>query len=324
MNYTPIPGTELKPATICLGSTSIGSTIDQDGSFRLLDAYWERGGNFIDTASVYANWRPGERSVSEKTIGRWVRQRKIRDKVILATKGAHPELATMHISRLSQAEIEYDLNDSLNNLQTEIIDLYWLHRDDTSRPVEEILETLNDQVKAGKIRYFGCSNWWPGRIEAAQAYAAGQGFQGFVANQMMWNLAVVNPAGIKDKTTAFMDETMKQYHEETGLAAIPYTSQANGLFQKLAQEGVKGIDADTWERYREAETRQRFERLAQVAAERGLSVTQVVLGYLMSQPFPTIPIVGCRTLEQLQDSLTAAEVRLDPDQVSFLEGKGKR
>lgn len=321
MNYTNIPKTELRASTLCLGSTHIGSSIDRASSFELLDVYFEQGGNFIDTASVYANWLPGEKSISEKTIGQWLQSRKNRVEIVLATKGAHPELATMHISRLSPAEVVADLNDSLKNLQTEVIDLYWLHRDDAARPVEEIVETLNEQVRLGKIRYFGCSNWRTERIRAAQDYAAAHGFEGFMANQMMWSLAQADPVGIKDKTTVGMDEPMKQYHLETGLAAVAYSSQGNGLFQRMAQGTLGQMDAQARGTYRLEENQQRFERIKQVAAATGLGVTEIVLGYLQSQPFTTIPIVGCRTVAQLRDSLgTGAAVRLTPDQVKYLEG----
>ncbi len=320
MRYTTIPHTDLQPAIICLGSTHIGSTIDRETSFRLLDVYFEQGGNFIDTASVYANWLPGERSISEKTIGQWLKLRQSRAKVILATKGAHPHLSTMPIPRLSRSEILHDLHASLKNLQTEIIDLYWLHRDDPHRPVEDILETLNDQVKAGKIRYFGCSNWRTARIETAQGYADQHGLQGFVANQMMWSLALVDPAGIGDKTMVVMNEDMKQYHRATGLAAIAYSSQANGLFQRMAQGTLNQMAPNIRRMYQVGENQQRFERIKQVAAESGLSVTEVVLGYLQAQPFTTVPIIGCRTVEQLQDSLKAAEIKLKPAQIKYLEG----
>ncbi len=159
MQYATIPNTDLAVAAICMGTTFIGSTIDHHQSFDLLDLYAESGGNFVDTASVYANWLAGEKHQSEKTVGRWLADRGLRDRIVLATKGAHPDMATMDVPRMSRAEIEDDLNTSLINLQTDVIDLYWLHRDDPSRPVEEILATLNAQVQAGKIRYFGCSNW---------------------------------------------------------------------------------------------------------------------------------------------------------------------
>lgn len=319
MQYTTIPGTALKPATICLGSTHIGSKIGRDTAFELFDIYLEQGGNFIDTANVYGNWVPGKKSISEKTIGQWLQQRGSRDKIILATKGAHPDLSTMHISRLSRSEIERDLNDSLQNLQTDVIDLYWLHRDDPRHPIEDILGTLNDQVKVGKIRYFGCSNWRTERIKAAQAYASEYGLQGFVANQMRWSLALTNPEDITDKTTVGMDEAMKQYHLETGPAAIPYSSQGNGLFQKMAQRPLTQIDSQLQGMYQLEANRRRFERIKRLAADSGYSITQIVLGYLQSQPFTTVPIVGCRTVAQLRDSLTAATARLDPDQLRYLE-----
>jgi aryl-alcohol dehydrogenase-like predicted oxidoreductase len=319
VQYTTIPGTALKPATICLGSTHIGSKIGRDTAFELFDIYLEQGGNFIDTANVYGNWVPGKKSISEKTIGQWLQQRGSRDKIILATKGAHPDLSTMHISRLSRSEIERDLNDSLQNLQTDVIDLYWLHRDDPRHPIEDILGTLNDQVKVGKIRYFGCSNWRTERIKAAQAYASEYGLQGFVANQMRWSLALTNPEDITDKTTVGMDEAMKQYHLETGPAAIPYSSQGNGLFQKMAQRPLTQIDSQLQGMYQLEANRRRFERIKRLAADSGYSITQIVLGYLQSQPFTTVPIVGCRTVAQLRDSLTAATARLDPDQLRYLE-----
>jgi aryl-alcohol dehydrogenase-like predicted oxidoreductase len=321
MRYVNFPDTELKPAAICLGSTHIGSTIDRESSFRLLDHYFEQGGDFIDTASVYANWLPGEKSISEKTIGQWLKQKKNRHEIVLATKGAHPELSTMHIPRLSPPEIMADLHASLKNLKTEVIDLYWLHRDDPQRPVEDILETLNEAVKAGKIRYFGCSNWWTERIYEAQDYAAAHGLQGFSANQVMWSLARIDPAAIRDKTTAWMDDEMKQYHRETGLAAVAYSSQANGLFQRMAEGTVDKMDPNTRQVYEVKENQQRFERIKRLAADSSLSVTQIVLGYLQAQPFVTVPIVGCRTVAQLRDSLTAADVTLEPDQVQYLKGE---
>jgi aryl-alcohol dehydrogenase-like predicted oxidoreductase len=307
-----------------LGSTHIGSGIDEDTAFRLFDAYLEQGGNFIDTAHVYGDWVPGKQGISEKTIGRWSQLRKNRRQLILATKGAHPDLSTMHVARLARADILHDLNGSLENLQTDLIDLYWLHRDDAQRPVEDILETLNDQVKAGKIRYFGCSNWRTARIQAAQAYAAAHGLYGFVGNQMMWSLALADPEGIQDKTMAVMDEEMKRYHLETGLAATPYSSQGNGLFQRMEQGTLAHMDPDIRGMYQVEANRGRFERVKRLAADSGLSVTQVVLGYLLSQPFTSVPIVGCRTVEQLRDSLTAADVRLDADQVRYLEQGGSR
>ena len=231
MRTTPIPETDLAPSAICLGSSHFGNGIAPADAYSLMDAYLTCGGNVIDTAAVYANWLPGEKNSSEKTIGRWLARTGKRDKIVLATKGGHPDLATMHISRMSPSEIVDDVETSLRNLQTDWIDLYWLHRDDPARPVAEIIDTLHGQVVAGKIRYFGSSNWRADRIEAAQIYATARGITGFVANQMRWSLAAIDPDTTGDPTTVAMDDETYAFHQRTGLAAIPYSSQASGYFQ---------------------------------------------------------------------------------------------
>jgi aryl-alcohol dehydrogenase-like predicted oxidoreductase len=320
MKYIQIPGTDLKTSVICLGGGSLGSTNNQQESFSLLDLYIEQGGNFVDTAKIYADWLPGERSISEKTIGAWMRQRGNRQKVIVATKGAHPDLAAMHIPRLSPGEIIADLEASLLHLGTDVIDLYWLHRDDPARPVEEIIETLNSQVAAGKIRYSGCSNWRARRIQAAQEYAQKHGLMGFAGNQMLWSLAYTDMDANPDKTLVNMDSESFDYHKRSGLAAIPYSSQAGGLFSKMAKASLAQVNSGAGGMYPIAENEERFKRIKKLSVATGLSVTQIVLGYLLSQPFTVIPIVGCHTTAQLKDSLSAGDISLDPAQVTFLDG----
>jgi aryl-alcohol dehydrogenase-like predicted oxidoreductase len=320
MRYAAIPATSLTPSVLCLGTADIGGKINRATSFRLLDAFVEAGGTFLDTAQVYSDWLPGERSISEKTIGAWLADRGNRERIVLATKGAHPRLDSMHIPRMARTDIVHDLDASLKNLQTEIIDLYWLHRDAPELPVEPIIDILNDQVKAGKIRHFGCSNWWTPRIQAAQTYAARQGMQGFVANQPLWNIGVVDYGAVGDPTLATMDTVMWQYHQQTGLAAVPFSSQANGYFNKLAEGRTGDIKPNTERIYGGPANQQRFQRIQQLSRETGLTVTQIVLGYLLGQPFPTFPIIGCQTEAQLADSLTAAEVQLTAEQIRFLEG----
>ncbi|MCL5274898.1 MAG: aldo/keto reductase [Chloroflexi bacterium] len=271
MRTTHIPGTDLKPSVICLGTGGMGSSIEREASFAMLDALVAQGGNFLDSAKVYADWLPIERSSSEKTIGRWMKARKNRARIIVGTKGAHPDLKAMNIPRMSPQEIESDVDASLEHLQTDYIDLYWLHRDDPSRPAGEIIESLNVHIKAGKLRYIGCSNWRAERIRQAQAYASTHGLQGFCGDQMLWSLAAVNTAGMADKTLVAMDEPLRTYHTDSGMAAIPYSSQANGLFNKMAVGKLKESPAT----YRLPENEQRLARIRQLAAESGLSITQI-------------------------------------------------
>lgn len=308
----PLPGTDLSPSVICLGTALLGSTIPRDDAFRLLDAFVEAGGCFLDSAHCYADWLGGERSVSEKTIGAWMRARGNRRDVVVATKGAHPEMPSMRL-RLSPEEITKDLTESLEYLGVETIDLYWLHRDDPSRPVAEILGVLGEHARAGRIRYYGCSNWSAARMEEAREHAARAGMRGFVASQNMWSLARPVAAAIGDRTLVCMGDAEVAFHRLHGMAAVPFSSQAGGLFAKME----RGMEPPPL--YRSEENRRRFERAQVLARRHGRTVNDVALAYLTSQEFPVFPIVGCRDLEQLAASMGAAGFRLEPEEVRLLE-----
>ena len=319
MEYVQIPGTHLRSSVLGLGTAALGTTIDTQASFRLLDAFLDHGGTMLDTASAYANWVPGETSLSEKTIGHWLQDRGNRQRVQIATKGGNPNVGTGHISRLSPAEIRHDLEASLRNLRIEMIDLYYLHRDDPTRPVEEIVEELNKYVQFGQVRYLGCSNWRRERINAAQTYAAAHGLQDFSANQMLWNAAICDYEAIGDPTIVQMDPDLWQYHQQTGLAAVAYSSQANGFFNKLAAGREQAIGLGTRRMYNSSENLVRLARMQELSKRTGLTITQIVLGYLLGQPFTTIALIGCQTIDQLNDSVTAAGIRLSREQIDYIE-----
>ena len=314
-----LPNTDLHVSSLCLGTGDFGSKLDQAASWRLLNEFVDAGGNFIDTANVYGDWIPGTKSSSEKVIGAWLAEQGRREQVVVATKGAHPRLESMHVPRSAPHEIIHDIEQSLRHLQTDVIDLYWLHRDDPTRPTGEIVETLAAQVKAGKIRYFGCSNWRVERIRAANAYAAAQGLPGFVADQMLWNAAVLDAAALPDKTMVAMDPALYAYHQESGLAAIPYSSQAHGLVHKLAAGNAAAIRPNHLAIYPLAANQARVAAAQALAEELSVTLTGVVLGYLQSQPFVTIPIIGAHTIPHLHDSLAADSVCLTPAQLKMLD-----
>lgn len=230
MRYKQLPLTDLFPSLLALGTVPFGTDIDTPTAFHFLDTFFEHGGTFIDTAHVYGAWVPGGLGRVERLIGQWLKTRNIREHIIVSTKGAHPLLSSMHVPRLSSQEIVTDLEESLRCLQTETIDLYWLHRDDPKQPVAALLETLEEQVRKGKIRYFGCSNWRVQRLEEAWQYATAHGITGFVGNQVMWSFAIPNLEALEDKTMVAMDAPTRDFHRKTGLAIIAYSVQAHGFF----------------------------------------------------------------------------------------------
>lgn len=313
-----IPHTQLSPSVICLGTALFGSDVDESLAYELLDTFFEKDGNFLDTAHGYGEWVHGGMGLSEKVIGRWLKARGLREQVIIATKGAQPLASTPHISRLSHDEIVSDLDASLQCLQIENIDLYWLHRDDPSRPVSDILQTLNEQVSKGKIRYFGCSNWRRNRIEEAIEFAVEQNIHGFIASQLMWSFAAPNPQGIADKTLVFMDEQMLEFHRKTGLTALAYTSQARGFFTKL-KNNPAALSERLRNTYVNAENVQRLRRLEVVSEELSFAIPTLLLAYLTNQSFPTFPIFASTNKQQLLENLQASDVELSANTLRYLE-----
>lgn len=311
--------TDLHVSVICLGTAMLGTTVNEQDSFRLLDAYVDLGGNFLDTALTYADWIGTAKAVSEKTIGKWRKQSKQRDHIIVGTKGACP--STERFLRLSRKDILSDLHNSLKNLQTECIDLYWLHRDDLSRPVEEIIDLLNEQVQAGKIRYFGCSNWTLSRIKEAQKYAEAIGKQGFCANQMMWSLAQPNFAYLEDPTIVQMDDEMMNYHAQNGMAAIPFASQAGGFFSGRYRRGEEvPLEKDFFSKlYYNANNFSKLERVTEVARQQNKSPIVIALAFLLSHPFAVFPIIGSHSISQLAESSSAGDLHLDADTLRYID-----
>lgn len=309
MDYKNITGTELDVSAICLGGGSFCLENGKEHSFELMDAFFEQGGNFIDTANVYGKWLPEGKNISEIVIGQWMKERNHRNQMVIATKGGCPNLDSMHIPRLSKKEVLRDLDESSRSLQTDVIDLYWLHRDDETLPVAAIIDYLNDFVKEGRIRYFGCSNWKLYRIKEAMNYAKKHQLKSFEGNQIMWSLAVPNEDAFDDKTMLSMNRDYYDYHVHHHFTAIPYSSQAGGFFEKERNasriplaDGIKRI-------YLNQVNRTRANLVDRIANELSISITEVVLAYLMFQPFPTIPIIGCSSVEQLKKSLKAGEMK---------------
>ncbi len=319
MHYRIIPGTDLNASVISFGGNSLSEVNAHSFAYSQLDIYTEMGGNFVDTANIYGRWLDPGLNHSEIYIGNWMTARRNRHQLVLATKGAHPAWEDMTVPRLRRDDVAVDLHQSLSALQTDYIDLYYLHRDDERVSVEEILSYLNDFVKAGKIRYFGCSNWKPDRIREANAVAKAHGWQGFAANQLMWSLAEASPAGFADPTMVAMDTACLGLHRESGLAAVAYSSQANGYFDKLATLGKDKISPDLRKLYDSPKNDRRYERLRKIAGELRLPLNEVVLGYLLAQPVPTYAVIGPRNAEQLYASLKAGDQRWPDDLVERLE-----
>lgn len=277
----------------------------------LLDKYIDLGGNHIDTAVRYSNGK------SEEFIGRWMKSRNMRNRIVLATKGGLPGGEKLEISRLNREELEKDLDNSLRLLATDYIDIYYLHRDDTNTRVEDIMDILFSFVRKGKIRYLGCSNWTAERIKKANDYAERRGKLGFSISQIRWSLAKVSPTYNDDKTLVEMNDEQYRFYAESNLPVAAFSPQAKGYFSKLAASGE--LDSKTAARYDSDENRRRFDRVRQLAAEKSVSPAAVALAYLRCAPIQVIPVVGCNSLPRLRECMSAIKIHLTPDERGFLD-----
>lgn len=317
MKLIHLPEISTPVSAICLGCGGFGSSLSEDESFALADAFFDRGGNFFDTAHVYADWVPEKKGkgVSERTLGKWIRTRGVRDRVVIGTKGAHPKLDTMHIPRMRPEDIAQDLAESLDRLGVDSVDLYWLHRDDPATPVAEIIDALAVHIAAGKIRAIGASNWLPARLAEADAYARRTGKPGFVASQISWSLARHNVPYDAANGTAAMDDQSLAYYLAHGPRVIPYSAQAGGFFAHPYDQS-----AAKYPHLASAVNERRHGRADALAKELGASPNAVALAYILNHPASGCGIAAPRTLEMMEDTLSAAEIELSGEQINFLEG----
>jgi aryl-alcohol dehydrogenase-like predicted oxidoreductase len=310
MKYTTLGKTKLNVSPICLGTAQFGANVSREDSFWQLDTFIEMGGNCIDTAKIYNDWVEGEKSRSEKTIGEWLRKSGKREQVVIITKGAHPLWESMNISRCTPKDIEIDIDDSLRNVNIDCIDMYLLHRDNSTIPVEQLLETLEKNRKAGKIKQYGFSNWNLSRIIEAETFSQNTGIEGFSCNQVMWSLAEVNAANISDKTLVPMNREMYDWHCSSGTSATFYSSTASGWFSKM-EKNIE-VSAEQKKLYENEANKKIYVRIQKAAKELNLSALEISLAYLKAHPFPSIPVTSFSKKEQLIESMKACEIDL-PD-----------
>ncbi len=311
MKKVLLSNTELYVSQLSLGTVNYGTEMDTKAAKNQMNNFFELGGNFIDTAHVYGDWVPGTKGRSENIIGEWLKETGLRQEVIISTKGAHPPISDMSISRINSTEIKRDIDESLENLGTDYIDLYFLHRDDPDVPVSVALDVLELARQQGKIRYYGCSNWSLPRIIEANTYAKEHNYAGFVCNQLMWSLADINESAMTDKTLVLMDEETFNYHEKTNMSVMAYTSAAKGYFTKLFLN--KDISDKISSRYDTLSNKLIFDELIKVAKEVCVSLIEVELAYIMHQQFASVPIVSFSNDEQLEQGMKSCELVLDDE-----------
>ena len=317
MDYRRLGRTGLKVSELCLGTMQWGWTADEATAFAVMDAFVEGGGNFIDTADVYSRWAPNNPGgVSEEIIGRWMKARGNRENIVLATKARGRMWEGPNGEGLSRGHLMRAVDDSLRRLQTDYIDLYQTHSDDRETPFDETLRTLDDMIRAGKVRYIGASNIQAWRLCGAVWTSEKHRIARYDSLQPHYNLA----------NRAEFERELKPLCEDQGIGVIPYSPLAAGFLTGKYQRGAETQSARAEgikSRYFNDRGWSILDKLQEVAGARNLTPTQAALAWLLSQPVITAPIIGANSVEQLRENLGAAGVRLSADETAALNDVSK-
>lgn len=342
MKKQRMKGTGLDLSRICLGTGNFGEKLDRKQAFELLDRFRDMGGNFIDTANVYCRWVPGLENSSEQYIGQWLKERNAPGHMAVATKGGHYDFSRPERSRVNPADISRDLEESLKTLGVDCIDLYWLHRDDETRDIGQILDFMEELVRQGKIRYYGASNFRRERLEAAERYAQSHGIKGFCAVSNQWSAASVNPGWNlnPDPSLVIMDEDLYQWHKKGLVPAAPFSSSAHGFFSKLHRAGIQAPEGnvsreDVSRALKESTMAEGLKRaymnqrnlklygiLSRAAGDYGLSLFAMSQVYFFNRPFQVFPVCAVSAADQLLDFEAAEQCVLDKELIKIFEECG--
>lgn len=307
MEYVRLGRSGLRVSRLCLGTMNFGPITSEEDSHAIMDRALELGINFFDTANVYG-WKLGE-GITEQIIGRWfAKGGGRRQKVVLATKVYNPMGNWPNESRLSILHIKRACEDSLRRLQTDYIDLYQMHHVDRDCPWEEVWQAMEQLYREGKILYVGSSNFAGWHITQAQEIAKQRHFMGLVSEQSLYNL-----------TARMIELEVIPACQAYGIGIIPWSPLAGGLLGGVLQGVKEGRRASEGIQKRVEQMRDKLEAWENLCKELGESPANVALAWLLHQPAVTAPIIGPRTVQQLDETMRCLEIKLSDEVLKKLD-----
>lgn len=330
MEKTRLGNTDAMVSKMCLGCLGFGNKNDEATSYELLDYYYEQGGNFLDTSNNYSFFIEGFKGgESETTLGKWMKDRKNRQDIFLATKvGALPtdrekllansssvEAWQTYTEGLSKKAIFKAVDDSLKRLQTDYIDLYYAHIDHRTSDLEETIEAFDELVKSGKVKYIGCSNYLPWRLERAINISKRNSMAAYSALQVFFTY--LQPKTDADYGIAvFADSEVQDYcRENPNVSLLAYTPTLWGMYTNIERRKECAFE---WNKYDTPENKIRLNALEKVASETGATINQVLYAWLLHRTPKTIPLVAVSKIAHLKENLGSMNVKLTREQMDFL------
>jgi len=292
----------------CLGAMYFGTRNDKETSYQLLDQYVAAGGSFIDTANIYSRWVPGfVGGESEILLGEWMRERKNRNQLFLASKVGFEYPGVTR--GLKARQIEEECHKSLKRMGIATIDLYYAHVDDRNTPMEETLAAFDRLVKAGKVRLIGASNFLAWRLEEARWMSQTHDWAKYCCIQQRHTYVRPRAGTSFDPQVAANDDLL-DYCRARGITMLAYSPLLNGAYSRADrsfQEQYVGVDTDT-----------RLAALKKVAQEVGATVNQIVLAWMIHSDPCVIPLIAASTQAQMQENLDTLKIKLSAEQMEYL------
>jgi len=304
MKYGRIPGLDKQVSRLVMGCDNQNSL---SHSAVMFDDWFQKGGNTFDTSFIYGGGR------QEQFLGQWMELRGVRDQCVTICKG-------LHTPDCYPVRLEHELPKSLERLRTTYTDLYIMHRDNLKVPVGEFVSVINDHIKAGRVKVWGGSNWTPQRFEEAVTYAKKNGLQPPVAVSNNFSLARMLHA-IWDGCIASSSDDLQAWHtkHKADVVLMPWSSQARGFFVPGVAVPEKTEDKEMTRTWYSPENFERQRRAFELAKEKNVEPIVIALAYVLSQPFPTFPLIGPRQLSETRSSLKALEVSLTEVERKWLD-----
>ncbi len=306
MQYTHLGRSGVKVSKLCLGTMNFGPYTEEKDAHKIMDKAIESGINFFDTANVYG-WEKGK-GVTEEIIGRWLKKSGSRDKIVLATKVYGNMGEWPNEGRLSAYHIRRAVDDSLRRLQTDHIDLYQMHHIDRNTPWEEIWQAMEQLVREGKVTYIGSSNFAAWNIAEAQLKAESRNFFGLVSEQSIYSLR-----------NRHIELEVIPACERFGLGLIPWSPLAGGLLCGVLEKVKEGRRTREPLQKSVENLKPQIEKYEALCKEIGHQPADVALAWVLHNPVVTAPIVGPRTLKQLEENVNALEIKLDDETLNKLD-----
>jgi aryl-alcohol dehydrogenase-like predicted oxidoreductase len=308
MEKRPLGNTGILVSSMALGTMYFNTTVDGNTSIDIMDAYVNAGGQFVDTANMYASWLDGfTGGESEIIIGKWMVERRNRKDIFLSTKVGLP---MKDVPESLNAElIINECENSLRRLQTDYIDLYFAHREDPATPVDETLEAFNKLVKQGKVRFLGVSNHATWRVVEANLIAEMNGWVDFCCAQ--YKFTYIRPRhGTRFDPQMAASEDLLEYCHQRGMGIMAYSPLMGGSYGNP--------DVPLWEQYTSADTNARVKAIRELAEALQVSVNQLVLAWLMQGKYKIIPLITSENPAQILENIDAGSIVLPEDQIHYL------